>query len=319
MQNIRLVCRLLKDECDLCLGDSPIGQAFIFHLQADFRMPTAPRSLPLAVISDVHLGTYGCQAEALLQYLRSIRPQVLVLNGDILDIWQLSKSYFPDSHLLVVRELLQLMERGTEVYYITGNHDEALRKFADTSIGRLRIANKALLHLDGKKAWFFHGDVFDVTMQHSKWLAKLGAKGYGLLILLNKFVNFMLRMAGQPKVSLSKQVKNGVKKAVKSKNNFEQTAADIAIDKGYDYVICGHIHKPEIKSIQNEKGEVLYLNSGDWVEHLSALEYDQGQWTLYRHAPGAFPERSASADAGPALDNKSLFQAMMQEFALQSA
>ena len=210
------------------------------------------RNVEIVVISDVHLGTYGCQAEALLKYLKSVKPKILILNGDLFDIWQLSKSYFPKMHLHVVREIIGMMEKGVETYYITGNHDEMMRKFVGFKLGNFKIVNKVLLNLeDGKKAWFFHGDVFDVTMQHSKWLAKLGANGYGMLILINRFVNYLLKLAGKKKISLSKRIKQGVKNAVKSKNNFEQTAADIAIDKGYDYVVCGHIHKPEMKEISN--------------------------------------------------------------------
>ncbi len=280
----------------------------------------AKRPVKVAVISDVHLGTYGCHAEELLKYLRSIKPEVLILNGDILDIWQFSKSFFPDSHLLVVRELLGMMERGTEMYYITGNHDEALRKFSDTQMGRLQITNKVLLKLDGKKAWFFHGDVFDITMQHSKWLAKMGAKGYGFLILLNRFVNWTLNLVGRHKISLSKQIKDGVKSAVKSKNNFEQTAADIAIDKGYDFVVCGHIHKPDIKEIENDEGSVCYMNSGDWVENLTALEYNHSKWSLYRYQDDEILQGQSNQEdfAEKHYTNKKLFEKMLQEFANES-
>lgn len=275
------------------------------------------RDLQLVVISDVHLGTYGCQAEALLKYLRSIRPKQLILNGDLLDIWQFSKSYFPAMHLNVVKEIIRMMESGVETYYITGNHDEAMRKFVEFHMGNFHIVNKALLELDGKKAWFFHGDVFDVTMQHSKWLAKLGANGYASLILLNKLVNSMLRVLGRKKISLSKRIKQGVKNAVKSKNNFEQTAADIAIDKGYDYVVCGHIHKPDMKRISNSKGEVTYLNSGDWVENLTALEYNQGAWQMYHFNEDThLSELELDEDEVKPYKNKTLFLEMIQEFAM---
>lgn len=277
----------------------------------------AKRAVQLVVISDVHLGTYGCQAEALLKYLRSIRPERMILNGDLLDIWQFSKSYFPKMHLNVIKEIIAMMESGVETYYITGNHDEAMRKFVDFHMGNLHIVNKALLELDEKKAWFFHGDVFDVTMQHSKWLAKLGANGYASLILLNRFVNFLLKLIGRKKISLSKRIKQGVKNAIKSKNNFEQTAGDIAIDKGYDYVVCGHIHKPEIKRISNHKGEVTYLNSGDWVENLTALEYNQKQWKIYNFNEDLLlAEMQLSEDEVKSYSNQSLFQEMLKEFAL---
>src|SRR5690606_9558457 len=216
-------------------------------------------------------------------YLKSIRPKQLVLNGDIIDVWQFSKRYWPESHMKVVRKILKFVAEGVPVTYLTGNHDEMLRKFADFELGSLTLTNKLSLHVDKKKAWVFHGDIFDVTMQHSKWLARLGAIGYDSLILLNSSVNWMLTKLGREKMSLSKKIKNSIKNAVKFINDFEVTAATLAIEKGYEYVICGHIHQPEIRQIQTEKGIVTYLNSGDWVENLTALEYHQGNWSIYRY------------------------------------
>lgn len=248
----------------------------------------AKREVDLVVISDVHLGTYGCHAKELLNYLKSIKTKTLILNGDIIDIWQFSKSYWPDSHMKVVRRIMKSLTEGTQVYYLTGNHDEMLRKFSDLQIGNFYLADKLVLKLDGAEAWFFHGDVFDVTMQHSKWLAKLGAIGYDTLILINSFVNRCLTIMKREKMSFSKRVKASFKNAVKFINDFEQTAADLAIDKGYTYVVCGHIHQPERKTIHTEKGSVLYLNSGDWVENLSALEYHNGEWSIYKYSPTSF-------------------------------
>ena len=241
------------------------------------------RPVEVAVISDVHLGTYGCQARELLNYLKSINPSKLILNGDIIDIWQFSKRYWPSSHMQVVKHIMGLLSQGTEVIYITGNHDEMLRRFAGQQLGALQVVNKTLLNLDGKKTWIFHGDVFDITMQHSKWLARLGALGYDSLIVLNTFVNACLRAVGRDKVSLSKRVKDSVKSAIRFVNDFECTAAEIAIENNYDYVICGHIHQPQDRIITNEQGSVRYLNSGDRVENLTALEYYEGDWHLYHY------------------------------------
>ncbi|MFD2528579.1 UDP-2,3-diacylglucosamine diphosphatase [Polaribacter marinaquae] len=241
------------------------------------------RKLDYVVISDVHLGTYGCKAAELLNYLKSIDPKVLILNGDIIDIWQFNKRYFPKSHMNVIKHITGLLSKGTEVYYITGNHDEMLRKFKGFQLGNFKILNKLVLDIDDKKTWVFHGDVFDVTMKHSKWLAKLGGKGYDLLILINTFINWISRLLGYGKLSLSKKIKNSVKSAVKFINHFEETASDIAIDNNYDYVVCGHIHQPEIREIANAKGKTTYLNSGDWIENLTALEYKKKQWTLYEY------------------------------------
>jgi UDP-2,3-diacylglucosamine pyrophosphatase LpxH len=241
------------------------------------------REVDVVVISDVHLGTYGCHARELLSYLKIIQPKKLILNGDIIDIWQFSKSYWPESHMKVLRRIMKFVSAGVEVYYLTGNHDEMLRKFTDFDMGSFHLANKLVLELDGKKAWIFHGDVFDVTMQHSKWLAKLGAIGYDTLILLNRFANRCLTLAGREKMSFSKKIKAKFKDAVKFINDFEKTAAELAADKNYHYVICGHIHQPEIRPINTAKGPVLYLNSGDWVESLTALEYHQGQWKIFQY------------------------------------
>jgi UDP-2,3-diacylglucosamine pyrophosphatase LpxH len=242
------------------------------------------RSVELVVLSDIHLGTYGCHAKELLTYLSGIKPRTLILNGDIIDIWQFRKSYFPKSHLKVVKKLIDFASKGTKVYYITGNHDEMLRKFSNTSMGNFSIVDKVVLELDGKKAWFFHGDVFDSSVHHAKWIAKLGGIGYDYLILLNRFVNWALTRMGREPYSLSKKIKSSVKKAVKFISDFETTAADLAIENHYDYVICGHIHEPIITVKENKKGSVTYLNSGDWIENLTALEYHRKRWKLYRHS-----------------------------------
>lgn len=245
------------------------------------------RSVDIVVISDVHLGTYGCHAKELLKYLNTIKPKTLILNGDIIDIWQFRKSYFPKSHLKVVKKLLDFSSKGTRVYYITGNHDEMLRKFSDTTMGNFSIVDKLVLDLHDKKAWIFHGDIFDNSVHHAKWIAKLGGIGYDYLILLNRFINWCLIKIGKEPYSLSKKIKSSVKKAVKFISDFETTATDLAIEKNYDYVICGHIHEPKIVEKENKKGKTLYLNSGDWIENLTALEYNKKRWKLYQYSPEA--------------------------------
>ena len=254
------------------------------------------RAVDLVVISDVHLGTYGCHSKELLNYLKSIQPKTLVLNGDIIDIWQFKKSYWPESHMKVIRQILKFVSNGVPVHYLTGNHDEMLRKFDDFHLGSFNIKNKLVLELGEERAWIFHGDVFDVTMQYSKRLAKLGAIGYDTLILLNSFVNWVLTLLKREKMSFSKKVKASFKNAVKFINSFEQTAAELAIDKGYQFVICGHIHQPEIRTISTDKGSVTYLNSGDWVENLSALEYHNGEWLIYKYDPKNFADKHLEED-----------------------
>ncbi|TVR29413.1 MAG: UDP-2,3-diacylglucosamine diphosphatase [Balneolaceae bacterium] len=241
------------------------------------------RTLEYVVISDVHLGTVGCHALELLQYLNSIDPKVLILNGDFVDIWNFKKYYWPESHMIVLRTLLTMMANGTDIYYITGNHDEVLRKVSSLQLGPLFIRDKLILDVDGEKVWIFHGDIFDITMKHSKWIAKVGSHGYDLLILLNRAINNISVRMGRGKLSLSKKIKDSVKKAVRFIEDFEITAMDLAIDQGYDYVICGHIHQPKIRGYENEKGSVIYMNSGDWVENLTALEYDGKEWAMYKY------------------------------------
>lgn len=278
------------------------------------------REVEIAVISDVHLGTYGCHAKELLKYLKSIKPKMIILNGDIIDIWQFSKRYWPETHMKIIRKLMKFVVEGVPVYYLTGNHDEMLRKFADMHMGAFHLQNKLVLELDGKKAWFFHGDVFDVTMQHSKWLAKLGAIGYDSLILINSFTNWCLSSIGREKMSFSQKIKAKFKDAVKFINSFEQTAADLAIEKGYQYVVCGHIHHAELREIITENGSVTYLNSGDWVESLTALEYNQKEWTIFKYQAADFEKDeveqgilSDSEDLHSKLDINTLLQKIKLE------
>ena len=242
------------------------------------------RSLDVAVISDVHLGTYGCHAKELANYLKSISPNILILNGDIIDGWQFNKHFFPSSHILVLKEIMQLVTNGTRVFYITGNHDEMLRKYCDIQVGNFTLTDKLVLEIDNKMTWIFHGDVFDNTTKGTaKIIAKLGSTGYGLLILFNRLINFILKCFGGEKISISKKVMHSVNKAVSKINDFEMIAAELAIEKKYDYVICGHIHQPQKRIIETKNGKVIYLNSGDWVEHLTSLEYSQNDWKIFEY------------------------------------
>lgn len=239
------------------------------------------RKLKITVISDVHLGTYGCHARELLNYLKSIQPEILVLNGDIVDAWQFKKRFFPVLHLNVIREILKLSSKGTTVYYITGNHDDVLRQLSDFSMGKLHLVDKLEINVNGKRHWFFHGDVFDASMQLSPWLAKLGGKGYDILIRINRIINKTRDRFGKPPMSFSKKVKSGVKKAVKYIGDFENIAINLAVENNYDVVVCGHIHHAQKRNVVTKSGNVLYLNSGDWVESLTALEFDNTGWNIY--------------------------------------
>jgi UDP-2,3-diacylglucosamine pyrophosphatase LpxH len=257
---------------------------------------TEARPVDLCVISDVHLGTFGCHASELFAYLNAIKPSTLILNGDIIDIWQFTKRYWPKSHHKVMAKLVQMMADGTEVIYITGNHDEMLRKFTDFKLGNFSLCNKYICELDGKKYWFFHGDVFDLSIQHAKWLAKLGGIGYDILILMNRLVNFVLTSLGRKRISLSKRVKNAVKKAVSFISDFEQTAVEMAVYHGFQGVICGHIHQFANKQVWHQNEKIHYLNSGDWVENCTALEYHQGLWTVHHQPMGVKQSAGVESD-----------------------
>lgn len=262
------------------------------------------RKVELVVISDVHLGTFGSHAKELYNYLSAIKPKILVLNGDIIDVWQFRKSYFPKAHLKVIQKIISFASKGTKVYYITGNHDEMLRKFSDMNLGNFSLVDKLVLDLDDKKAWIFHGDVFDASVQHSKWIAKLGGLGYDYLILLNRFVNWCLLKIGKEPYSFSKKIKASVKKAVKHISDFEKTATELAIEKKYDYVICGHIHEPKMIQKETKIGSTMYLNSGDWIENLTALEYNKKRWKLFRYSEMNYVEEDNLFEMEDILSNQ---------------
>jgi UDP-2,3-diacylglucosamine pyrophosphatase LpxH len=221
----------------------------------------------------------------------------------------------------VIKHLTSLLSKNKKIYYVTGNHDEMLRKFKGFQLGSFEIVNKLVLTLDNKKAWIFHGDVFDNSVNHSKWLAKLGGFGYDLLILINVFVNIISRLLKRGRVSFSKRIKNGVKGALNHINNFESTVAEIAISNGYDFVVCGHIHQPKMQIITNRQGqEVLYLNSGDWIENLTSLEYNNKSWKLYEYANDPLAQNIENEQVPEpeeikiGFNSKQLFNELFEEF-----
>ncbi len=277
-------------------------------------MPKRP--VDLLVLSDLHLGTYGCHAKELLQYLKTIAPRAVVLNGDVVDIWQFSKRYWPAAHMRVVKHFIGLIAKEVPVYYLPGNHDETLRRFRGLRMGSLRVCNKLSLKLDGGKVWIFHGDVFDVVMEHSRWLARLGAVGYDTLILINRAVNWCSKRLGRGPISLSRRVKASVKSAVKFINRFEDTVCRIAAEAGYRTVVCGHIHQPEMRSVLTGHGPVQYLNSGDWVENLTALEYADGGWRIYRYADDPVAQAVVITEKRDSQSIKELKAGWLEEMAL---
>lgn len=279
-------------------------------------MSLEKRHIDLVVLSDVHLGTHGSRAEELLRYLRSISPKRVILNGDMIDFWQFRPSYWPTSHMAVVRLLMHWLRDGVQIDYICGNHDELMRRFLNFTYGKFSILNHVVLEQNGKRVWVFHGDAFDKSMG-KKWLAKWGGRWYDRTIRMNKALNRLLIRMGRRPRQISKAIKDWVKGLVKKKHNWEEIAANAAIEKGYDMVVVGHIHKPEMREISTEKGSVMYLNSGDWMENLTSLEYHEGRWTLFKYDAAAFaasPKPVVAPEEN--LTDEVTFALMLQEFGM---
>lgn len=241
------------------------------------------RQLDVVILSDLHLGSYHCRARELQKYLSSIQPKTLVLNGDVIERAAITKRYFPRQHMEIINTLLHLTLTGTNIYYVTGNHDDYLRKFLSLSLGPIHFREKLVFHIKGQSYWIFHGDILDAQRMVSPAVRYLGDKGYHLLLRLNRMQNKVQKLLGRPPISLATKVKSKLGKAQAYIDQFEVTAAKLAAKKGYDRVICGHIHQPVIKAIQVGDRQVTYMNSGDWVENLTALELRFGKWELYHY------------------------------------
>ncbi|MCH8180446.1 MAG: UDP-2,3-diacylglucosamine diphosphatase [Proteobacteria bacterium] len=230
-------------------------------------------------ISDVHLGTPGCQANALLDFLKRVECDTLYLVGDIIDGWQLRRSwYWPQAHNDVVQKLLRKARKGTRVIFIPGNHDEFGRKFLDHSFGGIEVAEEWIhTTADGKRLWITHGDLYDGVIQCARWLALLGDSLYEFTLKLNRHLNSLRARAGLPYWSLSKYLKLKVKRAVSYMGDFESALAREARKRGVDGLVCGHIHHAEMRMVE----DILYCNDGDWVESLTALvEHADGRLAI---------------------------------------
>jgi len=270
------------------------------------------RKLEIAVISDLHLATRACKAKTILHYLKSISPQTLVLNGDIIDSWRFSRNYFPKPQLKVVRQLIKMMEKGVQIFYVTGNHDEFLRRFNQTEIGKLKIVNQLILDLNGKKTWIFHGDLYDHIIHKAKWLAKIGAAAYGLLTVINSGLNLILKPFGVKEFIIYKNLKKKTTNDSKP-TAFEKAIATTAATNNYETVICGHTHIPKDKQVMMPGKTIRYINCGDWVEHFTAAEYNQGKWELLYYEDN---EDENALDDPEIPDNKQVYQSLFRELAM---
>ncbi len=241
------------------------------------------RNVKLVVLSDVHLGTFGCHAEELLQYLQSIKPETLILNGDFIDGWQFKRSYFPLDHIQVLYEIMKKAMEGTKVYYLAGNHDEFIRKFIPFFSGNIHFREQLEIEIGGRRHLFFHGDAFDFTIRLSPFIARLGGIGYDTLIKINTLINKFRNKFGFERVSFAHMVKSKIKRAINFIKDFEEQAIRYGISRNADFVICGHIHMPKIRVENQGLKKITYVNSGDWIENLTALEYKDHDWYIHKY------------------------------------
>ncbi len=251
-------------------------------------------------ISDLHLGTPGCQAEEVLSFLKEFPSEKLYLVGDIIDGWQLKRGWFwPQSHNDVVQKLLRRARKGCQVIYVPGNHDEFAREFFNHSFGGVEVHEEAVhTTVDGRRLWVIHGDHFDGVIQYAKWLAYLGDNAYTLVLNLNRHLNHWRAKLGLPYWSLSQYLKDRVKTALNYVTDFESAVAQEAAKRGYQGVVCGHIHRAQMRDIDG----ILYCNDGDWVESRSALvEHLDGQLEIIHWHPDLENNRLGTVAASPAL------------------
>ena len=244
-------------------------------------------------ISDLHLGTPGCQAKALLDFLRDVECETLYLVGDIIDGWQLRRSwYWPQAHNDVVQKLLRKARKGTRVIFVPGNHDEFARKYVAHNFGGVDVMEEAVhITADGRRLWVTHGDLFDGVIQCAKWLAYAGDMAYEFTLKVNRHFNSLRARLGLPYWSLSRYLKQKVERAVSYVGDFEVAVAREARKRGADGVVCGHIHHAEMREIDG----ILYCNDGDWVESLTALvEHADGRLEILDYS-----ERLAHKPAAP--------------------
>lgn len=260
-------------------------------------MGSAKKKYRAIFLSDIHMGTKGCQAESLIEFLKSVECEKLYLVGDIIDGWRMKRGiYWPSTHNEIIRLILKKAKEGTHVYYIAGNHDEFLRpwmrygrfmsdsfKVSRPKFGNISISNKQIFDgIDGKRYLVIHGDLFDNLMRKNlKWIMHLGDFSYNALIWLNTRLNVMREWFGLPYWSLSKFLKDRTKRALKFIHDYEENMVDYAKAKGYNGVICGHIHKPDMKT---DSDGFVYINTGDWVENCTAVvESENGIDLIHYH------------------------------------
>ncbi len=255
--------------------------------------PASRRKLELVLLSDVHLGSRAARAAELLNYLGSIAPETLVINGDLLELNRFGKRGLPEDHLDVVRELLELSSAGTRIYYLIGNAEAQLRRFSGLVLGNLHLREELELRVGGERYWMFHGDRFDPVIRLGPALANLGGPLYKLLVRLDGWTGRLRRGLGLGQFSLADLLRRSGAYENRYRELFETSAIELAAHRGFAYVVCGHSHRPAIRTEAVKGKSVTYLNAGDWVEHLTALEYRYGRWHFHQYDARDFPKPSA--------------------------
>ena len=268
-------------------------------LPAGFTDSAAQKPLRTIWISDIHLGTAGCKAEYLLEFLREHESDTLYLVGDIVDTWRLKKTwYWPQAHNDVVQKLLRKVRKGTRVVFVPGNHDEFARRYVTHSFGGIEVVDDCMhVTADGRRLWITHGDLFDGVIQCAKWLAYVGDAAYEFTLKVNRWFNRARGRLGLPYWSLSKYLKHKVKRAVSYIDDFEVAVAREARKRGAHGVVCGHIHHAEMREIDG----ILFCNDGDWVESLTALvEHHDGRLEIIDRSADAAPVSAPRIKVAPA-------------------
>lgn len=241
------------------------------------------RNLHIAILSDVHLGAYACHADELLKYFQSISPEVLVLNGDFLDPSQEGIGKLPKAHRKVVAAIVNLANEGTKVYCVSDDIEKVFQRFPEFSSFGISVREELVLQLKGDKYWILHGGKKHATTIATTLSARLNRLAYRLLLNGNKMLNKWQLHSGKANMSYIGTLKNKAKHAWQLVEEFEKTAVHLATQQGYQNVICGHLHEPAIKEIEKDGARIRYMNAGDWVENLTALEYRFEKWSIYRY------------------------------------
>lgn len=241
------------------------------------------RPIELVILSDIHLGSYACYCIELLEYLKSIRPEKLIINGDFCDFRENKKQKIPTEHIKVLEEIENLADSGTLVYLIHGNYDKGLNKITCFKKDNIQVRQQLELIIQNKRFLVIHGDKFNSNIINSSVITHIGTKTYELLVVLTRAINIKRILKGKSYSSFASIVKRKLNKANKYIHNFEQTSVAFASKGQYDGIICGHIHIPAIKEINYANENIQYMNSGDWVENMSALEFNNDNWSIYKY------------------------------------